>query len=166
MIPVKLSKQPKSSAFCRAWTELITVCFIIAFSPQKQYTSSYCILEAHFPTHPTHLPSQEPTKQPTYQPSKQPTHVPSYEPTNSPTYGPSLNPTQSTSLCRNNVRCHALELQGECCPSSDGVFLDCCDQGEITPASCSVNAMCAHLTGQCCPTEEGVFLACCNGGSN
>ena len=35
MIPVKLSKQPRSSAFCRAWTVLITVCFIIAFSPQK-----------------------------------------------------------------------------------------------------------------------------------
>ena len=141
----------------------------LSFLSLSVNSPSYCILEDHFPTHPTHIPiapTDQPSKQPTLPPTPEPTSEPTSEPTHSPTHCPSSHPSLSASSCSNNARCNALDLEGECCPSSEGAFLDCCGQGEITEASCSKNPMCAHLTGQCCPTEQGIFLACCNADRN
>jgi beta-glucanase (GH16 family) len=61
-------------------------------------------------------------------------------------------------LCATNPKCSGLD--GTCCPTPDGVFLECCDQ---RPENCVIHPQCAGLglTGQCCPTVDGVFLDCC-----
>lgn len=64
--------------------------------------------------------------------------------------------------CSSNPVCNALGLEGDCCPSSDGVFLDCC----AADASCSAHSACTELEGDCCPTPEGVLLDCCNQSCN
>jgi hypothetical protein len=67
-------------------------------------------------------------------------------------------PAIAARSCAANPSCTALGLTGECCPSLDGVFLDCCS------SKCHENAACAAqgLQGECCPTMNGVFLDCCN----
>ena len=62
-------------------------------------------------------------------------------------------------------------LEGDCCPTQSGVFLDCCldDQSDDdltyesdpTAGSGSNFTACEGLDGNCCPTDSGVFLACC-----
>jgi len=68
----------------------------------------------------------------------------------------------------------------ECCPTSNGDYLECCDDfdpegtpgspaatdapDETTDASCSANLQCSKegLTGDCCPTSDGeTYLDCC-----
>lgn len=62
--------------------------------------------------------------------------------------------------CSANVACAAKKLAGNCCPTKDGVNLDCC---KITSAKCSANTACKKLglQGDCCPTKDGVLLDCC-----
>eukprot|EP00980_Cylindrotheca_fusiformis_P018056 scaffold5780_cov102-Cylindrotheca_fusiformis.AAC.3 len=98
-------------------------------------------------------------------------------PSGPPAMLPSLKPTQNPTLstqCSANAVCANLGLEGECCPTIEGIFLDCCtaDSGNAPsdPPSvfmepeCSANEVCAdlQLDGLCCPTVDGVMLACCN----
>ena len=56
-------------------------------------------------------------------------------------------------------------LEGECCPTSSGVILDCCEDDSVSDdvdfesiperAKCSAYSECANLEGACCPTDEG-----------
>ena len=64
--------------------------------------------------------------------------------------------------CSANAVCADLKLSGSCCPTADGVFLECC----LTPplaedALCSSNPMCQVLAGYCCPTNDFDYLECC-----
>lgn len=63
------------------------------------------------------------------------------------------------SKCIFNRPCRALGLRGDCCPTSDGIYLNCCKH---KPTTCSSYRACTNLTGNCCPTDTGVFLNCCN----
>jgi hypothetical protein len=65
----------------------------------------------------------------------------------------------SEASCDLNPGCSALGMLGSCCPSADGVFLNCCER-EF--AQYQVHPACSHLTNDCCPTETGVFLDCCS----
>ena len=60
--------------------------------------------------------------------------------------------------CESNPVCAALGLEGACCPSADGVMLDCCNR------SCEAHSACEGLgePENCCPTPDGVELACCD----
>ena len=75
------------------------------------------------------------------------------------------------SQCLAHPQC--AHLEGECCPTTSGVFLDCCRNDgtsqdmEYPPEtpdveSCSANSLCTNLEGDCCPTDELVFLNCCD----
>eukprot|EP00980_Cylindrotheca_fusiformis_P019872 scaffold6992_cov102-Cylindrotheca_fusiformis.AAC.4 len=68
--------------------------------------------------------------------------------------------------CSVNPGCGA--LVGDCCPTPQGVQLDCCGGGPVVSASCSSNSACdaLGLTGTCCPTPAGVFLDCCGDHGN
>ena len=69
--------------------------------------------------------------------------------------------------CRDNEGCAALALDGLCCPTLDGVFLDCCtafpnacqEPGSCDPApantTCQLNPRCEALglEGNCCPSK-------------
>ncbi|CAB9503831.1 expressed unknown protein [Seminavis robusta] len=57
--------------------------------------------------------------------------------------------------CSKNVVCRAEGLDGACCPTVDGVYLDCCER------RCYENLRCDGLQGDCCPTKEGDYLDCC-----
>ena len=59
--------------------------------------------------------------------------------------------------CSLNPVCAAMGLEGACCPSADGVMLDCCET-----RSCDAQAACEGLAGSCCPTTDGVELECCD----
>lgn len=71
--------------------------------------------------------------------------------------------------CNANSNC--IGLEGDCCPTSNGIYLDCCgDQSTSlnvpTPATTESNACSAHpncngLSGICCPNNNGIFLDCC-----
>ena len=52
---------------------------------------------------------------------------------NAPTRRPSLpaNIVSGVSSCSAYTKCFALELQGACCPTSEGVYLGCCEGGVI-----------------------------------
>jgi len=61
-------------------------------------------------------------------------------------------------------------LGGDCCPTTAGVQLDCCDDdsdGTTPPLGgaqlCSAHPECveAQLGGDCCPAPGGIFLECC-----
>jgi len=58
--------------------------------------------------------------------------------------------------CGANPVCAKLGLEGECCPSADGQYLDCCNR------SCQRHAECNSLAENCCPTLDGVELDCCD----
>lgn len=62
--------------------------------------------------------------------------------------------------CSANVACAAKKLAGDCCPTKDGVTLDCC---KVNSGKCNANAACKKLglAGDCCPTKDGVLLDCC-----
>jgi len=51
------------------------------------------------------------------------------------------------------------ELEGNCCPTDEGVTLDCCGA-----ALCSSHPECAGLglAGNCCPDDAGLQLDCCS----
>lgn len=54
-------------------------------------------------------------------------------------------------------------LIGDCCPTIDGTYLDCCDSPVDTDERmCSANENCTALEGNCCPTDFGQTLDCCN----
>jgi hypothetical protein len=69
--------------------------------------------------------------------------------------------SQGRYKCSLKPACAALGLSGDCCPTTDGVFLDCCDNDSNL---CQVNPVCnaLGLEGSCCPTADGVTLECCN----
>lgn len=68
-------------------------------------------------------------------------------------------PGPDLAACALFPACVKAGLAGDCCPSSNGKNLGCCD----TPASCSRHPNCkaANLTGDCCPALNGAMLGCC-----
>ena len=58
--------------------------------------------------------------------------------------------------CQVHPGCAALGMTGDCCPTQEDTFLDCCE-----PQSCYANPKCSGLEGNCCPTDDGMFLDCC-----
>ena len=62
--------------------------------------------------------------------------------------------------CSANLACAAKKLTGDCCPTKNGVNLDCC---KVTSSKCDANTACKNqgLQGNCCPTKDGVLLDCC-----
>jgi len=83
-----------------------------------------------------------------------------------PTDAPQTQPPQ-TSSCAANPNCVGLGLQGECCPTEEGVILGCCSSsgGPSKPVgTCSSDPGCSALglTGDCCPGSNGVYLGCCS----
>jgi len=62
--------------------------------------------------------------------------------------------------CSANAGC--ANLEGNCCPTEEGIMLGCCDA--VIGTTCGSNNGCADLglvEGFCCPTPEGVYLDCC-----
>lgn len=94
---------------------------------------------------------------------------------------PALPPAPDAgSSCSSNPQCARLNLEGECCPTVDGIDLYCCQGFNPTPSpvspaptplptptvgtTCSSNPECAalELAGpNCCPTDDGTMLYCC-----
>ncbi len=109
----------------------------------------------------THLPTPSPTNKP---PTPSPTNKP---PTPSPTNKPTID--YSDSSCAAYPACSHLE--GECCPTDDGLKLDCCfedSDDQVAPTSvpidsCSANSRCSALglEGDCCPADDALKLDCC-----
>ena len=58
--------------------------------------------------------------------------------------------------CEFHPECAGLEGP-DCCPTADGVYLECCERDF---AQCKAHPECAHLDGDCCPTTSGIFLVC------
>lgn len=80
--------------------------------------------------------------------------------------------------CASTPKCNSLGLKGDCCPTPQNVFLECCGPKPVTPVApkpspvsppvkmrrrCANNPACRKLglKGQCCPTPKGVVLKCC-----
>jgi hypothetical protein len=76
------------------------------------------------------IPTSQPTKNPSTAPSNSPTPPPTTPPTRNPSTAPSNSPTPSPVQCSANPACASLGLAGECCPTSSGVQLGCCDQAD------------------------------------
>ena len=104
--------------------------------------------------------------------------------------------SSSSSACEVHPGCVDLGLSGECCPTSEGFTLGCCqdNQSESTEdqeapapspmtsslkggeetsggeaaASCEAHFNCVELglSGDCCPTAAGINLGCCGGGDS
>src|SRR5210317_2135427 len=67
-----------------------------------------------------------------------------------------------TDTCASNPTCNLLGLTGVCCPTIEGVFLDCCDEflSSDNPApECSAHAACSGLAGECCPTQVRIVTS-------
>lgn len=69
--------------------------------------------------------------------------------------------------CSSHPECAKLNLAGDCCPSSGGTVLECCEKvyTEFEAADqCKSHQGCAliGLQGSCCPTSAGVMLECCD----
>lgn len=91
------------------------------------------------------------------------------DPSPTPTPPP---PSPSSASCHAHPACSGLD--GDCCPTVDGVTLDCCSSQleielfqvmeESFDTPCDNNWRCqeAGLTGHCCPTDDGVLLDCCS----
>merc|ERR1712071_289012 len=89
---------------------------------------------------------------------------------------PPPTPSPSGASCHAHPACSG--LTGDCCPTVDGVLLDCCsseleiEHFQVMEESfdaradgrCDSNWRCqdAGLTGNCCPTDGGVMLDCCS----
>jgi hypothetical protein len=92
---------------------------------------------------------------------------------------------EKSAFCAVHRACVKLGLTGDCCPTSGGVYLGCCDSENqpdktatnslptpaTTPApgtsksqQCVDNKACADLglTGNCCPSDGGADLGCCD----
>lgn len=95
----------------------------------------------------------------------------------SPTPPPAPTPSPSSASCDAHHACSG--LTGDCCPTTDGVQLDCCSAhlevmgtSPIPPPanvtmddSCYIYIACWNAGlghGDCCPTKDGVWLDCCN----
>jgi hypothetical protein len=68
--------------------------------------------------------------------------------------------TNTSSECSVNAGC--ANLEGNCCPTAEGLMLGCCDA--VIGTTCGANKGCADLgllEGFCCPTPEGLYLDCC-----
>lgn len=90
------------------------------------------------------------------------TPAPSADPLNL-FFPPSAPNTIQDPSCSANVLCQVRGLEGDCCPTPEGVDLDCC--GSIVIETCMQNSQCSSLglTGACCPTSDKVrFLDCCD----
>ena len=107
----------------------------------------------------TSQPSPSPTVPPTASPinpiqTSQPSPFPTFPPTASPINEPGSSPTMA---CSANFECAG--LAGDCCPTSHGTMLGCCDSD---PGACLAHSQCAGLAGACCPTPDGTMLGCCD----
>jgi hypothetical protein len=96
----------------------------------------------------------------------------------------STSSSSSSSACEAHPGCVDLGLSGECCPTSEGLTLGCCNSSEssettdsaakdsggeesgstFSDSSCSAHPQCADagLSGNCCPTDAGGSLECCS----
>ena len=80
----------------------------------------------------------------------------------------------SSSECVDHKKCNESGLYGLCCPTADGVDLECCGKAGLVvkngiqreyhtqEAACSAHEKCAGLSNDCCPNVEGLFLDCCS----
>lgn len=59
------------------------------------------------------------------------------------------------------VNAHGDPLAGDCCPTSQGVFLDCCPNPQCDQFPACIGNDGKPLLGDCCPTSDGVVLDCC-----
>jgi hypothetical protein len=98
-----------------------------------------CTAEPSFPTrNPSIQPSMNPSSSPSGYPSQSPSSAPSMNPSSSPSGYPSQSPSEvaGSAQCSANPTCASLGINGQCCPTSAGVQLDCCDQAtSTTPTS-------------------------------
>ena len=78
--------------------------------------------------------------------------------------------SSSSSQCQAHAACSSsplLDQMQNCCPSSQGLTLQCCDEAVPVQAACSANPQCSALVidGSCCPAPiaEGDerYLDCC-----
>mmetsp|Transcript_242 Transcript_242/g.516 ORF Transcript_242/g.516 Transcript_242/m.516 type:complete len:521 (-) Transcript_242:127-1689(-) len=118
----------------------------------QQGFNLYAVDPCTIPT--TNNPTGSPTASPTSSPSSAPVTSP---PTNSPSTSPSSPPTTEPSKCSAYPVCAGLGLEGDCCPTSKSVQLDCCNPAP----QCALNSGCTELAGNCCPNDQGQFLSCC-----
>merc|ERR1719383_1584784 len=80
---------------------------------------------------------------------------------------------ESSSECSAHDECASLGLTGSCCPTTDGITLECCSgmthvetnvstkAGFDYERSCQAYPKCQGMEGDCCPTADGVILECC-----
>ena len=106
----------------------------------------------------TRFPTTTPTLAPTLFPTRTMAPV---TPTPAPSDYPSQEPMDAT--CSAKPVC--AHLSGDCCPTTTGIYLDCCNWEPPTAESdiskCSANPGCSNLAGDCCPTVSGQYLYCC-----
>jgi hypothetical protein len=106
--------------------------------------------------------------------------------------GHSNNSNDPAASCSAHSACDSAGISGQCCPTTDGLFLGCCDHtgkdsgpaakpkarhartrttdsDEDSAATTSTRSCHEHpdcidlgLTGLCCPTSDGVLLGCCS----
>ena len=89
------------------------------------------------------------------------------------TAAPTQPPVIPSATCSAFPACS--HLAGDCCPTTDGTRLSCCDEtkspsiapstpppSEMDSSLCMDHSACAHLAGDCCPTPDGVMLSCCS----
>mmetsp|Transcript_24536 Transcript_24536/g.57999 ORF Transcript_24536/g.57999 Transcript_24536/m.57999 type:complete len:747 (+) Transcript_24536:118-2358(+) len=114
---------------------------------------------------PSDLAGRSPTSDPTRmfyfnEPTPRPTKRPNRSPTSSPT-----KMFDYSSSCSLYPKCVEEGLTGECCPTDNGMKLDCCFDNEPKSSSCSAHPQCVELglKGECCPTDDGKKLECCSG---
>jgi hypothetical protein len=73
-------------------------------------------------------------------------------------------PSQLSSCTLRN-KCMLMNLIGECCPTTEGWMLDCCeDSDDQYQHACSSHPECDRLgiDDACCPTADGKWLDCCS----
>jgi len=115
---------------------------------------------------------------PTLSPSDEPSSIPSLPVDDASTTdvgGEGSSPTVPENIgvsstldaqCSAHQQCQETDppLVGDCCPTADGEYLDCClmDFEDVEPqALCENNGQCSDLVGICCPTAIDVYLDCC-----
>ena len=89
-------------------------------------------------------------------------HGPTHKPTRRPTRDPTSDGETENASCSAAPICNSNGLTGDCCPTNDGTYLNCCAEKPF--GSCSSNLACRDLglRGECCPTQHGHFLDCCS----
>jgi len=75
-------------------------------------------------------------------------------------------PPAALGTCSTDPGCAPLHLNGDCCPTPNGMYLGCCSEAphvDIAKGTCASDPGCAplNLKGDCCPTSAGTFLDCC-----